>query len=356
MDHYFGIIGTGDIAAVHARAISSIMNAHLAGVTDLVRDKALAFSKQFNCSIFDSVSALVNSPEIEIVCICTPSGTHMEPALEAIFAGKHCIIEKPLEVTMRRCKAIIDAAKMKNLLVAGIFPMRFLDINREVRRAVDTGRFGKIVLGDVYVKWFRSQSYYDQVKWRGDLKISGGGAIMNQTIHSIDLLRWLIGDVAEVSAFSAAIGHDGLGVEDTAIANLRFENGALGVIEASTAVFPGSYKRMEILGTGGSVVIEEEKIIKWKFIDETDRDREIMAHFSEENIKGGGVSDPKAIDDTGHIRQISDMVEAIETGRPPMIDAEEAARAVEIIEAIYESARAGKTVSLKGKKQSQNNK
>jgi len=346
MDHGFGIIGTGDIAAVHARAIGSILNAHLAGVTDLVRDKALAFGKEFSCDVFDSVSALVNSPEIEIVCICTPSGTHLEPALEVINAGKHCIIEKPLEVTMRRCDAIINAARKKNVVVTGIFPMRFLDINMELRKAVDAGRFGKMVLGDVYVKWFRSQSYYEDVKWRGDLKISGGGAVMNQAIHSVDLLRWLLGDVLEVSAFSATIGHEGLDVEDTAIANLRFANGALGVIEASTAVYPGSYKRMDILGTGGSAVIEEEKIIKWEFIDETEQDREIRIHFSGENIKGGGVSDPKAISDIGHVRQISDMVEAIETGRPPLIDAEEAAKAVEIIEAIYESALTGKTVSL----------
>ena len=356
MDHGFGIIGTGDIAAVHARAIASVVNAHLAGVTDIAGDKALAFSKQFSCKVFDSVSALVNSPEIEIVCICTPSGTHLEPALEVIKAGKHCIVEKPLEVTMRRCEAIISAAKKKDVLVAGIFPMRFLDINREVRKAVDAGRFGKLVLGDVYVKWFRSQSYYEQVKWRGDLKISGGGALMNQAIHSVDLLRWMMGDVAEVNAFSTTLGHSGLDVEDTAIANLRFKNGALGVIEASTAVFPGSYKRMEILGTRGSVVIEEEKIVKWEFTDETEHDREIRLLFSGENIEGGGVSDPKAINDTGHIRQISDMIEAIETGRPPAIDAEEATKAVEIIEAIYESARTGKTVSLKGKIQSLKNK
>lgn len=350
MDHGFGIIGTGDIAAVHARATCSVKNARLAGVTDINREKALEFSQHYKCRIFDSVSELVNSPEVDIVCICTPSGTHMEPALEAINAGKHCIIEKPLEVTMRRCKAIINAAKEKNVLVAGIFPMRFLDINRELKNAVDAGRFGKMILGDVYVKWFRNQSYYDQVKWRGDFRISGGGAIMNQAIHSIDLLRWMMGDVAEVNAFTATLGHESLGVEDTAVASLRFENGALGVIEASTAVFPGSYKRMEILGTGGSAVIEEEKIIKWEFIDETDRDRTIKAHFSEENIKGGGVSDPKAISDTGHIRQISDMVEAIDVGRTPLVDAEEAAKAVEIIEAIYKSARTGKTVSLEGKK------
>lgn len=356
MDHGFGIIGTGDIAAVHARAIASVVNAHLAGVTDIAGDKALAFGKQFSCKVFDSVSALVNSPEIEIVCICTPSGTHLEPALEVIKAGRHCIVEKPLEVTRQRCEAIISAAKNKDVHVAGIFPMRFLDINREVRKAVDAGRFGKLVLGDVYVKWFRSQSYYEQVKWRGDLKISGGGALMNQAIHSVDLLRWMMGDVAEVNAFSTTLGHSGLDVEDTAIANLRFKNGALGVIEASTAVFPGSYKRMEILGTRGSVVIEEEKIVKWEFTDKTEHDREIRLLFSGENIEGGGVSDPKAINDTGHIRQISDMIEAIETGRPPAIDAEEATKAVEIIEAIYESARKGKTVSLKGKIQSLKNK
>lgn len=346
MDHGFGIIGTGDIAAVHARAIGTIANAHLAGVTDIVRDKAHAFGEQFNCNVFDSASALINSPEIEIVCICTPSGTHLEPALLAIDAGRHCIIEKPLEVTVSRCRTIIDAAKKKNVLVAGIFPMRFLDINMEVRKAVESGRFGKMIMGDVYVKWFRSQTYYDQVKWRGDPEISGGGAVMNQAIHSVDLLRWMMGEVKEVSAFSAMLGHHDLDVEDTAVATLRFENGALGVIEASTAVFPGSYKRMEILGTGGSVITEEETIVKWEFSEESDLDNEIRLRFSGEETVGGGVTDPKAIKDTGHIRQISDMVEALETGRPPVIDAEEAAKAVEIIEAIYKSARTGMTVSL----------
>lgn len=347
MEHGFGIIGAGEIACVHARAINSIKNASLVGVTDINAGRASDFSRQYGCIAFDKTSSLVSSPDIDIICICTPPGNHLEPALEAIAAGKHCIIEKPLEVTLSRCDTIIKASGDNHVLVAGIFPMRFLDIYREIKKASENHRFGKMVLGDVYVKWLRSQSYFYDVPWRGNFKISGGGVIMNQAIHSIDLLRWIMGEVVEVNAFSATIGHSGIDVEDTSIVNLRFENGALGVIEASTAIYPGAYKRLEILGTDGSVVIEEEKIITWRFKEENDEDRVITQRFTASNKQGGGVSDPRAISDLGHIRQISDMIRAVETGCPPFIDAVEARKTIEIVIAVYESALTGKTVSLK---------
>lgn len=289
---------------------------------------------------------LLNDTRIDIVCICTPSGLHLEPALKSIKAGKHCIIEKPLEVTLDRCDRIIHEAEKQNVTISGIFPMRFADVNIDLKKNIDEGRFGKFILGDTYVKWYRKPEYYSEVKWRASFEKCGGGAAMNQAIHSVDLLQWFMGKVESVSAFTGLIGHKNIEVEDTCVVILRFANGALGVIEASTAVNPGFFRKIEILGSRGSVVIEEEKILSWKFDDERKEDQVIRMKYSGGNVSGGGVSDPKAISDTGHIRQFHDIIEAIDNGRPPAIDAVEARKAVEIILAIYKSANEKRIVNL----------
>jgi predicted dehydrogenase len=219
-------------------------------------------------------------------------------------------------------------------------------VNIELKKAIDEGRFGKLVMGDAYIKWYRSAEYYKDVKWRSNLVLSGGGAIMNQGIHSVDLLRWFMGKVEAVCAFTGLMGHEGLEVEDVAAATMKFANGAIGVIEASTAVSPGFYRRIEILGTRGSVVIEEEKILTWKFDDETDSDEKIREKFSGNNSSGGGVSDPKAISDIGHLRQLLDIIKAVDNGHPPLIDGIEARKAVELVLAIYASAKNKRIVYL----------
>lgn len=345
MKHGFGIIGAGAIAEVHARAIDTIMDAGLIGVFDHNPDKTASFSSKYNCRSFGSAEELCNEKNINIVCICTPSGLHLEPALTAINAGKNCVIEKPLEVTLERCDRIINAGIQHNVIVSGIFPMRFSRVYSELKKAVDEGRFGKLVMGDVYVKWFRNPGYYTDVKWRSNLLESGGGAMMNQGIHSIDLLRWYMGNVEAVCAFTGLVGHDGLEVEDVAAATLKFANGAVGVIEASTAVNPGFFRRLEILGTKGSVIIEEEKILAWNFDEEVESDQKLRERFSGNN-SGGGVSDPKAINDIGHLRQLLDIIKSIENGNPPAIDAVEARNAVELVLAVYNSARNKRIVYL----------
>lgn len=346
MKHGFGIIGAGLIAEVHARAINTIMDAELVGVFDHNPGKTVAFAKKYKCNAFESLEELCNDDRIDMVCICTPSGKHLEPALAAITAGKHCIIEKPLETTIERCDRIIEAGIKHNVLVSGIFPMRFSKVNIELKNAIDQGRFGKLVMGDAYVKWFRTQEYYKEVRWRSDLAASGGGAVMNQAIHSIDLLRWFMGKVTAVSAFTGLIGHKGIEVEDVASASLRFENGAVGVIEASTAVNPGFFRRIEILGTKGSVIIEEERLLTWTFDNETEEDDIIRKKYSGKNVTGGGVSDPKAISDLGHLRQLLNIVKAVDKGRPPAVDAPEAKKAVELVLAIYASAKNKRIVYL----------
>lgn len=346
MKHGFGIIGAGAIAEVHARAIDTIMDAELIGVFDHNPEKRAGFSARYNCRDFDSAEELCSDNNINIVCICTPSGLHLDPALLAINAGKNCVIEKPLEITLERCDKIINTGLQHNVVVSGIFPMRFSRVYSELKKAVDEGRFGKLVMGDAYVKWFRKPEYYTEVKWRSNLLLSGGGAVMNQAIHSVDLLRWYMGNVEAVSAFTGLVGHENLEVEDVAAATVKFANGAVGVIEASTAVNPGFFRRIEILGTRGSVIIEEEKILTWNFDEEREFDQKLREKFSAINNSGGGVSDPKAISDIGHLRQLLDIIKSIENGNPPAIDALEARNAVELVLAIYSSARNKRIVYL----------
>jgi UDP-N-acetyl-2-amino-2-deoxyglucuronate dehydrogenase len=346
MKHGFGIIGTGAIADLHARSIMQIKNADLFAVYDIDRKKSKAFGEKFKCVSCDDPDVLLEDKRIDIVCICTPSGLHLEPALSAIGNGKHCIIEKPLEVNLERCDKIIDAAKRKGVLIAGIFPSRFLPVNQEIKKAVDEKRFGKFVLGDAYVKWFRSQEYYDSVKWRGTWEFDGGGALMNQGIHSVDLLQWYLGPVESVQALATCVGHSNIEVEDTIVANLKFANGALGVIEATVAVFPGSYKRIEILGTEGSVILEEDKLTAWKFLKETKVDDAIRKLHSGASDSGGGVSNPMAINITGHKYQIEDMIMSLDKGNKPMVDGIEARKSVEIVLNIYKSSKSGGTVKM----------
>lgn len=344
--HGFGIIGAGAIAEVHARVIDTIMGARLIGVYDHNPEKTMSFSTRFNCEAYDSVEKMCEDDRIDFVNICTPSGRHLEPALVAINAGKNCIIEKPLETTLERCDRIINTAIAKNVIVAGIFQARYSKINLEIKKAIDEGRFGRLIMGDAYIKWYRSPDYYKDVKWRSKLESSGGGAVMNQGIHSIDLLRWFMGKVDSVCAFTGLVGHEGIEVEDVATATLRFANNALGVIEASTSVNPGFFRRIEILGTRGSAIVEEEKLVEWKFDEERDSDNVLREKYSGTNEQGGAVSDPKAISDIGHLRQMLDIIQSIDKGRPVAIDATEARKAVELVTAIYASAANKRIVYL----------
>ncbi len=224
----------------------------------------------------------------------------MEPALAVAAAGKHVIVEKPLEVTTERCDQIIDACDKAGVRLVAIFQSRFHESARLMKQAVDEGRFGTITMGDAYVKWYRSQEYYDSGAWRGTWKLDGGGALMNQAIHSVDLLLWLMGPVAEISAMTATLTHERIEVEDVAIANLKFKSGALGVIEATTTAYPGALKRIEIAGSEGSAILEEEDIIQWEFANETPEDDAIRTRMAGKNETGGGASDPTAIGHHGH--------------------------------------------------------
>ncbi len=343
----FGIIGAGMIASVHARALREIPGTSLVGVYSTTLQKREAFASKESCRAFNSLEEMLADPAIDIVCICTPSGAHQDPALACIAAGKHCLIEKPLEVTLEKCDRIIAAADAKGVKVGVVFPSRFYEQAMQLKKAVEASKFGDIVLGDAYVKWHRSEAYYKSNAWRGTWELDGGGALMNQGIHSVDLLQWYMGPVKRVQAFRANRRHKEIAVEDTVVASLEFENGALGNITCSTAIFPGELKRIEINGTTGTAVLQESNLIRWELQEMTAADEAIRELSQQSGLShGGGASNPADISFKGHQLQIEDLIHAINTNETPLVDGREGRKAVEIVLAVYQSAATGQPVEL----------
>lgn len=342
----FGIIGCGMIANFHAKAIEDIDGAELVACFDPTPGRADALAAEHGGTPYSELSKMLADPAVEIVTICSPSGAHMEPCIEAAKAGKHVIVEKPLDVTVERCDAMIEACDTAGVKLAAIFPSRFHKSSKLMKQAVDEGRFGKLALGDAYVKWFRTQEYYDSGAWRGTWKLDGGGALMNQAIHSVDLLLWLMGPAVEVMAHTATLAHERIEVEDVCTATIKFESGALGVIEATTAGFPGSLKKIELTGSTGTAILEEEDIIKWEFAEQSAEDEKLREEMMGKTETGGGAADPTAIGHHAHAELFRDFLAAIEEDRAPAIDGPEGRRSVELILAIYASAKTGKAVKL----------
>ena len=342
----FGIIGAGNIARVHAEALRQTANAELVMVYDPNRERADALAAQYDCRAASDLTAFLAS-DIEAVTIATPSGLHGEAVIPAARAGKHILCEKPLEVTTAKVDAIIQACRENRVLLSVVLQSRFSRAVQLIRQAVTEGRFGEPVLAAASVRWYRTPEYYAAGGWRGSWAFDGGGALMNQGIHTVDLLLHLNGDVVEVNARMARLLHRKIEAEDTVIAGLQFRNGALGTLEASTACQPGLPRRMTLSGTRGSVIMEDDRIVFWQFDTEKPEDLEIRASGGVGEGLHGGSADPNAISCEGHRRQIAELADAIRTGKPLSVPGCEGRRAVALITAIYESAQTGTTVKIK---------
>lgn len=332
------------IADFHAKSIQGIKNATLAGVCGSDPIKAGKFAEKYKAKAFTNYQEMLRSGDIDIVTIATPSGNHMEPAIEAARCGKHVLCEKPLEISLERMDKMIEAHEKAGTFLGGIFNYRFNDPVAILKNAIDQNRFGDISYASVHVPWWRSDEYYRN-NWRGTWKLDGGGALMNQSVHMIDLLQYLMGPIDSLSGFIATRGHD-IEVEDTATAIVKFRNKALGGIYGSTASFPGQFRRIEITGTHGTVIMVENTFTVWQFADQTEADMKILSSFKE-ITGGGGVSDPSAISYLPHQKNISAFIESIDSGTPFEIDGNEARKAVEVVLAIYKSAKEGKQVHFK---------
>lgn len=345
----FAIVGCGMIARFHARAIAEIPDARVAGLVSRTSTSAQKLLDEVpipGCMVYSTVAEAVKAPGVDAIIITTPSGAHLEPALEAAAAGKHVVVEKPLEITGPRCQQIIDACDRAKVKLCTIFPSRFADANVTLKAAVDSGKFGRLTFGEAANKWWRSQAYYDDGGWKGTLALDGGGALMNQAIHNVDLLLWMMGDAASVMGYTATLAHERIEVEDTAAAVIRFKNGALGVLTATTSVHPGYPKQIAIHGDKGSAVIEQEDVLRWDFTPSTVEDDEVKRRFAAKVGASGGAADPKAISHEGHRRQLADFVAAIRDNRTPKVDGREGRKAVDLICAIYESNRTEKAITL----------
>lgn len=344
----FGIIGCGNIGPIHAAAIAAVKGAKLAAVSDVIEASAQKLAGPYGADAYGDFRAMLDRKDIHAVCLCVPSGMRAEMAEVCAAAGKHILSEKPLEVTTKRIDRIIKATDKAGVLLGCIFQSRFSEGAQHVKKALDEGRFGKVALGDAYIKWYRSPEYYASGAWRGTRKLDGGGVLMNQGIHQIDLLQWFLGPVKTVRAHTANVLHTGLEVEDTAAATLEFESGALGIIEGSTATWPGLSSDVNILGSDGGAKLCDGKLIYWHFKKSKPVDKKIEAAMKNESELGSGAADPLAnLKIEGHRRQIEDFAKAIQQGRKPAIDGREGRNAVELIEAIYKAAATGKTVSLR---------
>lgn len=342
----FGIVGTGMIAQFHAKAIEAISGAKLVACFDMVGERADAFGAENGCQSYSNLDEMLANSDVDVVTICTPSGVHLDPAIAAAQAGKHLLVEKPLEITLNRCDAIINACKESGVKLGAILPSRFSPANLALKNAIDEGRFGKLTLGDAYVKWWRSQEYYDSGGWRGTWKLDGGGAFMNQAIHNVDLLYWFMGNIDQVVGMTSTIAHERIEVEDVGAATVKFKNGALGNLEATTCAYPGLLKKIEIHGTTGSVIIEQDSILLWDFEKKQAGDDQLLAEHGPMEGSTGGASDPTAISFTGHQKQFEDFIAAINENREPVIDGHEGRKSVELILAIYQSSWEGRRIDL----------
>jgi predicted dehydrogenase len=334
-----GIVGMGMIGEHHAKAILELDEAELFAIQCRNISKGENLSKKLNVIYYLDYMDMMKNEDIDIIDICLPSGMHMEPAVEAAKAGKHVIVEKPIDVTLERANKIIETCKKHNVKLAVIFQSRFARPTRRLKEAVDNGELGKLVLGDAYIKWFRPQGYYDSTDWRGTIKGDGGAALINQSIHTIDLLQWIMGPVKRIYGKTITSTHKIEG-EDVGLAILEFKNGALGVIEGSTSIYPGFAQRLEISGEKGTVVLESDEIKTWAIQGKEEYKPE------DEKSGGSGASDPMAISYEKHKRQIKDMIDAIKENREPFVNGEEGRKSLEIVLGIYKSSKEGKPVNL----------
>ncbi len=331
--------GSGMIAGVHLAALREIPDARIVGAWSRSPDRGRRFSDQHQIRCYESYEELLGDPEVHAVIICLPSGYHAEYGSKAAAAGKHVIVEKPIDVTLAKARGLIDTCRRNNRKLSVIFQNRFTPAARKLRRALDEGRLGRLILGDAYVKWHRSPAYYSSNAWRGRKAIDGGGALINQAIHTIDLLQWMMGGVKRVCGLVRTSTH-AIESEDLAVAAVEFGNGAIGVIEGSTAIQPGFKERIEVHGQKGSVILEGGNITAWKVEGCNEAD-----YVDEQKVSYGSTSSP-AISHVNHKAQLEEIVASIQQNKDSSVHGEEGLKSLRIVLGIYESSEKGQWIEL----------
>jgi UDP-N-acetyl-2-amino-2-deoxyglucuronate dehydrogenase len=345
----FGIVGCGVIGPTHAEAIAHLPEATLVSVADTKPEQAQLMAQKYHAKAYASLQAMLANEQLDVVNVCTPSGMHGEHACQIMRAGCHVIVEKPMEITHERLDEMLRVQQETGRKLAVISQHRFDEASMQIHALIEEKAFGRLVLGNALVPWWRSQQYYDSGAWRGTWELDGGGILMNQSIHSIDVLQWLMGPVKSVYAYTDTLVHR-METEDVAVAVLRFANGALGTISATTGAYPGVTTLIQICGDQGSAVIENDNLAFLRLA--RDAQEEVGPYGSKPTTisataqQSGTASNPAAVMGTTHMLQIADMIRAIREDGQPLVDGHAARHPVDIILGVYESARTHKEVTL----------
>jgi len=338
-----GILGAGSISDTHARAALAIPGVEIAAVYGRNVEKAQRLAERYGGTAFDSLERFLDHRPMDLVAIGSPSALHAEQGIAAAQRGLHVLVEKPLDVTTARADALITAADRAGVKLGVFFQDRLKPAVVTMKAMVDAGVLGRPVLASGRVKWYRPPEYYGGSRWRGTFALDGGGALINQAIHTIDVLLHLWGPIASVDARSGTQLHK-IEVEDTLVATLQFANGALGVFEASTAVFPGYARRVELTGSNGTVTLEHDSLVG---VDLKEPDARFPPPAAEvRDAAPVNAASPTVSDATPHRRILEDFVRAIQTDARPACDGPEGRRSVVVVEAIYASARAKGPVTI----------
>ena len=346
--HRIAVAGVGGAAGTHMRAYDRIDDAAVVAAAGRAGERVRSFADEHDCDPYLDVSEMLDSADPDVLDICTPNGAHLDPALAAADRGVDVFCEKPLEITTERIDRMIEAAEASGIRLGGVFQRRYKPIVRTVREAVEAGRFGSLAVANAALPWWRDDGYYDGT-WQADPAVAGGGAVMSQAIHSVDAIQWIAGagmdldpgenPVAEVSAVTGVRGRDALDVEDAAVATLRYRDGSLGQLLATTATYPGGEIRYELGGRDGSAEIRGEQLSTWAFREQQESDEATRERFSGPDA---GADEPNPLE----LPNVRAFLDARESGEPFMLDGPEARKAVAIVEAIYESAERGEPVAV----------
>ncbi len=347
----FGVVGLG-MGQHHCKAIIQAEGAKLVAVCDIDLERLNKVVDEFNVKGYEKYEDMLKDPEVEVVNVCTPSGMHVDMALQALDVDKHIIVEKPVDVSVEKVDKLIEAAKKKpHLKLGAIFQSRTVPMHKRIRKAIEDGRFGKIVGAHALLPWWRAQSYYEGAhgEWKGTWSMDGGGSLMNQGVHTVDLIQWLVGPVKSVTGSFGVFGHK-IEAEDQTVATLEFECGAIGVLATTTCAYPGLPQMIVIYGEKGTIVKEEGHLSAWKVEGDEDgkEEQEMLSLYGPKEKRNGETtaSDPMAVGSAGHVGIVEDVVEAIWKDRDPIINIQNARHAVQIVTSVYEAGRTGKRVYL----------
>jgi predicted dehydrogenase len=337
---HIGIIGGGNISATHARAAREIDGVRIAAVYGSNQEKSRLLGQQHGAEVYADFKAFLEHRPMDLVAIGSPSGLHAEQGIAAARRGLHVLVEKPIDINLKSADALIAACETAGVKLGVFFQDRTAPDLGRLKELIDAGRLGQLVLASAQVKWYRVPEYYSDSRWRGTYALDGGGALINQGVHTVDLLVWLMGDVARVQAKAITALHQ-IEVEDTVVATLEFNNGAVGTLEAATSAYPGYPRRLELSGSEGTIIVEGDRIVRADLRSPLD---DLPLRNSDDPQTNA--TSPVVSNVSGHRQILENFIHAMQRNGRPLCDGPEARRSLAVVEAIYESSRSGRAVDL----------